>query len=125
VRGSLTVIGIHVSAKQWTAAFAELDRLREQQPSLREAHYQLGRLAALSDQRQPEGITALRHFLATPPQPGETPASQALFRLGNLLEKTGQRAEARSAYQAALATDPHHQPSREALSRLDGTTPSA
>ena len=125
VRGSLTLIGIHVSAKQWAAAFAELDRLREQHPSLREGHYQLGRLAALSDQRQSEGITALRHFLATPPQPGETPASQAQFRLGNLLEKTGQAAEARSAYQAALAVDPNHQLAREALTRLDGKTPSA
>lgn len=125
VRGSLTVIGVHVSGKQWASAFAELDRLREQHPGLREADYQLGRLVALADQRQAEGIAALRRFLATPPRPGDTPASQAQFRLGMLLEKTGQSAEARTAYQAALATDPNHQPAREALSRLDGKTPSA
>jgi tetratricopeptide (TPR) repeat protein len=125
VRGSLTVIGVHVSGKQWSAAFAEVDHLRTQHPALREADYQVGRLAALSDQRQQEGIAALRRFLDAPPQPGDTPATQAQFRLGMILEKMGQSAEARSAYRAALAADPNHPLAREALARLDDKTPSA
>lgn len=125
VRGSLTVVGIHVSGKQWSAAFAELARLRELRPELRETDYQLGRLAALSDQRQEEGIAALRRFLAAPPQPGDSPTAQAQFRLGMLLEKTGKASAARAAYQAALALDPNHQPARAALSRLDGRASSA
>jgi tetratricopeptide (TPR) repeat protein len=125
VRGSLTVIGVHVSGKQWSAAFAEVDHLRAQHPALRDADYQVGRLAALSDQRQQEGIAALRRFLDAPPQPGDTPATQAQFRLGMILEKMGQSAEARSAYRAALAADPNHPLAREALARLDDKTPSA
>jgi tetratricopeptide (TPR) repeat protein len=125
VRGSLTVIGVHVSTKQWSAAFAELARLREQSPGLREADYQFGRLAALSDLHAEEGIASLRRFLAAPPAPGDTPKAQACFRLGMLLEKTGQREAARTAYGDALAADPNHRLSREAVARLDGKAPSA
>jgi len=125
VRGSLTVIGVHVAGKQWTAAFAELARLREQSPGLREAEYQFGRLAALSGLNVEAGIASLRRFLATPPSPGDTPKAQACFRLGNLLEKTGQRDEARAAYGDALSADPNHRPSREAVARLDGKAPAA
>jgi len=125
VRGSLTVIGVHVSTKQWSAAFAELARLREQSPGLREADYQFGRLAALSDLHTEEGIASLRRFLAAPPVPGDTPKAQACFSLGMLLEKTGQREAARTAYGDALAADPNHRLSREAVARLDGKAPSA
>lgn len=125
IRGSLTVIGIHVSAKQWPAAFTELSRLREQSPALREVDYQFGRLASLSGLHVEEGITALRRFLAAPATPGDTSHAQALFRLGTLLEKTGRPDEARSTYRDALAADPNHQPSRDAVARLDGKTPAA
>lgn len=125
IRGSLTLIGIYVSAKQWPAAFTELSRLREQSPALREADYQFGRLASLSGLHIDEGISALNRFLAAPAAPGDTPPAQALFRLGTLKEKAGRSDEARSAYREALAFDPNHQPSREAAARLDGQAPAA
>jgi len=42
------------------------------------------------------------------------------YRLGMILEKAGRVADARSAYQQAIASDPALKSAREALDKLKG-----
>ena len=46
--------------------------------------------------------------------------AQVQYRLGMILEKSGRVADARSAYQQAIASDPALKSAREALEKLKG-----
>jgi tetratricopeptide (TPR) repeat protein len=106
--------------KDWTQAFAALDRALAIDPSFPFALYQVGRTAALSGQQLDHGEQCLRTYLAMPFREDlENPSiAAAHFRLGNILEKKGDRTGARSEYEKALEIDPKQKMVREALAKL-------
>jgi tetratricopeptide (TPR) repeat protein len=106
--------------KDWTQAFAALDRALAIDADFPFALYQVGRTAALSGQQLDRGEQCLRTYLAMPFREDlENPSvAAAHFRLGNILEKKGDRTGARSEYEAALAIDPKQKMAREALAKL-------
>ncbi len=80
--------------------------------------YGLGRAAAQTGQHLDEGEAALRRCLALPPpddQPGPAPVQ---WRLGNIAEKRGDRAAARTAYEAAVKLDPSFKQAADSLAKL-------
>jgi tetratricopeptide (TPR) repeat protein len=105
------------------AAFTTLDAFLARRPTDLAARVQYGRLAGTSGQQLAKGERYLREVLAGPSWPatiGVPSRAQVQYRLGVLLEKAGRVAEARSAYQQALATDPALKAAREALDKLKG-----
>lgn len=118
-RGRIAFATLYSGEKKFPEAFAELDEILKTMPRNYAALYQLGRVAALSGTRIDEGLAALRQCLAVDP-PADSPGHDAAnWRLGNLLEKQGDKAAARAAYTAALAINPRFAPAIAALKQLD------
>lgn len=106
--------------KDWTQAFAALDRALALEADFPFALYQIGRTAALSGQQLDRGEKCLRTYIALPVREDlENPSvASAHFRLGTILEKKGDAGGALNEYRAALALDPKHKLAREALAKL-------
>ena len=106
--------------KDWTQAFAALDRALAMDANFPFALYQVGRTAALSGQQLDRGEKCLRTYIAMPVREDlENPSlAAAHFRLGNILEKKGDIAAARSEYETSLKIDPKQKLAREALAKL-------
>jgi tetratricopeptide (TPR) repeat protein len=111
---------VYQNKEDWTQAFAALDRALALDPDFPFALYQIGRTAALSGLQLDRGEKCLRTYIEMPVREDlENPSlAAAHFRLGNILEKTGDRAGARSEYETALAIDPKQKLAREALAKL-------
>lgn len=117
-RGRLLFASIFAAEGKYDLAFAEVDEVLKAQPGDYAALFQSGRLAAISGQRLDRGLEALRACLGKTP-PAEQPGPAAVhWRLGNILEKKGDKAGARAAYEASLASDPGFTPARESLKKL-------
>src|SRR6476646_861283 len=110
----------HQNRKDWTQAFAALDRALALDANFPFALYQVGRTAALSGQQLERGEKCLRAYIAMPVREDlENPSlAAAHFRLGNILEKKGDTAAARNEYGASLKIDPKQKLAREALAKL-------
>ena len=106
--------------KDWTQAFAALDRALALDASFPFALYQVGRTAALSGFELDRGEQCLRTYIAMPVREDlENPSIPAAhFRLGNILEKKGDTSGARSEYETSLKMDPKQKLAREALTKL-------
>jgi tetratricopeptide (TPR) repeat protein len=111
---------LYQQKKDWTQAFAALDRALELDANFPFALYQVGRAAALSGLQLDRGEKCLRTYIAMPTREDlENPSlAAAHFRLGNILEKKGDTAGARNEYETALKIDPKQKLAREALAKL-------
>jgi tetratricopeptide (TPR) repeat protein len=111
---------LHQQKKEWDKAFAALDRALALDANYPFALYQVGRTAALSGEQLDRGEKCLRTYLAVPVREDlESPSiAAAHFRLGNILEKKGNRTAARDEYETALKIDPKQKLAREALAKL-------
>jgi tetratricopeptide (TPR) repeat protein len=119
VRGRLAYAGLYAGEKKFSQAAAIYDEILKGDPDNYAALYQLGRLAAIGGTDPDRGLAALRRCLALPApadQPGFAPAS---WRVGNILEKKGDKAGARAAYEAAVKADPKFAPAADSLKKLD------
>jgi tetratricopeptide (TPR) repeat protein len=118
-RGQQAFVLLYSSEKKYPEAFHLLDETLKETPDDYNALYQFGRLAADSGLNLDRGLAALRHCLELkrpPNSPGRAPTQ---WRIGNILEKQGDKAGARAAYETALKADPKFPQAIEALRKLD------
>ncbi len=122
-RGRVALSSVYLTDKKPDLAFAEFEEVLKSNPDDYNANYQIGRIAAVSGERLDAGVAALRHCLELPePADEATPRhAPAQWRLGNILEKKGDRTGARAAYEAALKLDPKFSPASDALKKLTGS----
>jgi hypothetical protein len=92
--------------QRWDMGFAVLDSLAARHASPLAVQYQIGRLSAMSGLRLDVGERSLRLYLAGQPPLGAASRATAFWRLGMVLEKQGDVARARQAYEAGLALEP-------------------
>jgi tetratricopeptide (TPR) repeat protein len=118
-RGRIALATLYVSEKKMVEAFGLFDEALKADPANYTALYQLGRLSAMTGQRLDQGIENLRKCLALTPPPGQPGAGPVHWRIGNLLEKKGDKPAARAAYEAAIAADPNFVPAMESLRKLN------
>ncbi len=118
VRGAQALADLYASDKRYDEAFAVIDDLIARRPDHMPAHYQLGRLAAITGRNLERGATALQGYLQYTPKAGEPEIAAAHWRLGMVQEKRGDQAAARAEYEAALRLAPDFAAVREALARL-------
>lgn len=119
VRGRLAYGQLYGGEKKYAEAFMMYDEVLKADPANYAALYQYGRLAVVTGERLDAGIEALRKCLALTPPEGQPGAAPTQWRIGNLLEKKGDKAGARTAYQEALKADPHFSQAADALKKLD------
>jgi tetratricopeptide (TPR) repeat protein len=107
------------SEKDYAAAFKLCDEALSRDPANYMALYQYGRTASVSGQNLTRGLECLAKALELkPPHPASPTHANILFRMGDLQEKLGSRAEARAAYEAALKLEPENRQASAALERL-------
>ena len=112
------LIVAYQETKRWPDAYATIKRWIAEEPKSNNAHYQLGRLAAVSAQYLAEGEAALRKYLAMPHGKDDPEPKNARFRLGQVLAHAGRKDEARAELQAALKLDPKFKDAKDALAAL-------
>jgi len=98
-------------------AFEQFDEVLDTAPDDFLALYHVGRCAAISGEQLERGLAALRRCLQmTPPQgDGKPTHAYVHHRLGNILEKMGDRIGAEAEYAAARARNPDFRPAKMAL----------
>jgi tetratricopeptide (TPR) repeat protein len=119
-RGRAAFATLYVREKKFEEAFAQYDEVLKSNPDDFSALYHTGRLAAITGQFIDRGLTSLRRCLelTPPPAPNSPKHTHVQWRLGQLLEKTGQKPAARTAYEAALKLDPTFAAAADALKKL-------
>ncbi len=118
-RGRIAKAGLFAREKKYNDAFGLYEEALTQSPDDYGTLYQVGRLAAESGERLDRGLEVLNRCLGmTPPanEPGHAPAN---WRRGNIFEKKGDKAAARTAYEAALAIDAKFEAAIAALKKLN------
>jgi tetratricopeptide (TPR) repeat protein len=119
VQGILALAELNVAEKKYDDAFVILEDLHRSHPETLAASYQIGRTAAMSGQRLDQGEAALKEYLAHTPDDSDEPLWTAHWRLGQILEKKGDPAAARSEFEAALKLNPTQPQLLEAMRRLN------
>jgi tetratricopeptide (TPR) repeat protein len=83
------------------------------------AHYQLGRLAAVSGTQLEAGLEHIQRYFALGGEDDYMGVGAGHWRRGQILEKLGRRDDARAAYAEAVRVNPALQPARDDLERLE------
>lgn len=117
-RATLLLAGLKARDKRPGEAIALLDEHLQKDRGDYQALYQLGRIATQAGTHLDRGIAALEACLAQSAPPNSIGHEGVQFLLGQAHEKDGDLKAARSAYQAALALEPAHEPAKAALNRL-------
>lgn len=99
-------------------AFGVVDHRLAQFPDDTNTIYQLGRIAALSGQRQDVGEAALRRFLSMVGAKDTANRANGHYRIGMIRERMGDTASARAEYAKAVELYPAHEPAAVAMRRL-------
>jgi tetratricopeptide (TPR) repeat protein len=117
MEGRIAVATILLSERRHEAAFALFDDVLRENADHFLALYQVGRCAALSGEQLRRGEEALRRCLRLVPPSGEGMPTMAgvHHRLGNILEKSGDRAGAGEHYAAARRLHPDFRVDKDAL----------
>jgi cytochrome c-type biogenesis protein CcmH/NrfG len=118
-RGRIAYATLYVGESKYTEAFGEIEPLLQANPNDYAALYQLGRLSALSGDRLERGTDALRKCLELTPPTGSPGHDAVHWRLGNIAEKKGDKAEARTEYETALKITPTFPAAIESLKKLN------
>lgn len=116
--GLTALATLYVAEKKMVEAFGLFDEALKAEPESYPALYQLGRLSAMTGQRLDQGIENLRKCLTMTPPPGQPGPAPVHWRIGNLLEKKGDKPGAKAEYEAAIAADPNFVPALESLRKL-------
>jgi len=106
------------TAKNYPAAFSELEEALRLDPRYMPALYHLGRAASLANTNLTRGEEALKQYLAYTPREHEPMLASAHTFLGAVYEKEGKKAEAKQAYETALKLNPTLKSAAEGLKRV-------
>jgi len=114
-RGRAAYASLYAADKKYADAFALYDEVLRDQPDDSDALFQIGRLAARSGEQLDRGLACLRSFMAHPDHAADV---RAQTYIAQILEKKPDLPAAKSAYEAAIAIDPHFPPALEGLRKL-------
>lgn len=87
-------------------------------PEYTGAIYQLGRNTVFSGEGLKKGLSYFKEYLKHKPKPGDPDWSDALWRMGMIYEKMGNKKQAANQYKKALKLNPDHSASDHALKKL-------
>ncbi|NOT75279.1 MAG: tetratricopeptide repeat protein [Cyclobacteriaceae bacterium] len=107
----------YLNQKQYDKAFSLYEEKIKQNPDDYAAIYQYGRLSALSNQRLDRGEEYLKKYMTYTPKQNEPSIAAANMRMGQIIEKKGNKAEAKKYYETALKGDATLKDAQDGLQR--------
>jgi tetratricopeptide (TPR) repeat protein len=113
-----SLAGFYLGQQLYEKAFALFDEALKKNPDDMLVVYQVGRTSAVSGQRLEQGEAALRKYLTHTPKANEPSLAGANMRLGQILEKKGNKAAAKKHYEVAVKLDATMKEAKEGLSRV-------
>ena len=113
-----SLISFYSSQKKYNAAFQELDAALKKDPDNMMNIYQYGRTSAMSGERLDQGAVYLKKYLNYTPKENEPSIAGANMRLAQIMEKKGDKNEARKRFQLAHKLDPNLKEAKEGVERL-------
>jgi tetratricopeptide (TPR) repeat protein len=109
--------GFYINQKQYDKAFAIFEEAMRKDPLDMRSIYQLGRTSAITGLKLGRGEECLRKYLAYSPKANEPSLGGANMRLAQIIEKKGDKAEAKKLYETALKLDANLKEAAEGLQR--------
>ena len=116
--GRIELAGLYVADKKNSEALALFEEVLKATPDDYGANYQIGRMAALTGTAVDRGLETLKKCLTLTPPVDLPPHAAVQWRIGNLWEKKGDKAAARTAYEASLKLDPKFTQATDSLKKL-------
>ncbi len=110
--------GFYARTEQYGKAIEMFENYLKKNPNNMVSQYQIGKLAAISGQQLDRGETCLRNYLTYKPTQQEPSLGGAYWRLGMIMEKRGNKAEAKKNYEMAVKLDSTLKEAKEALKRV-------
>jgi tetratricopeptide (TPR) repeat protein len=112
-------LGIYLlTAKDQAGALHEMEYTLKMDPSHMMALFRIGQLAAMTNSNHARGEEALKKYATHTPKSDEATHSRTWYWLGVLYEKSGRKAEAKTAFQQSLRLAPGVKEVTEALKRV-------
>jgi tetratricopeptide (TPR) repeat protein len=108
----------YIGQKQYDKAFALFEDALKKSPDDMATIYQLGKASALSGQRLERGEECLKKYLNYTPKKNEPSLAGANMRLAQIMEKKGNKPEARKLFEQALGMDGTLKEAKEGLERV-------
>lgn len=108
----------YLSLNQYDEAFKLFDETIKKNPTDMGSAYQFGKTSALSGKQLERGEQYLREYLKYEPKPNEPSHAGAQMRLAQILEKRGNKTEAKKFYETALSKDNTLKEAKEGLERV-------
>jgi tetratricopeptide (TPR) repeat protein len=112
------LILFYTNQKKFNSAFTALDESLKKNPDNMSVAYQYGRTSAISGERLQQGEDFLKKYLSYKPKETEPSHAGANMRLGQILEKKGNKTEAKKFFQSAVQQDPNLKEAKEGLERV-------
>jgi tetratricopeptide (TPR) repeat protein len=109
---------VYANAERWKDLEAILAQSEKNIPDDFGPHYQVAKALLTSGKDLPRAERYFRKYLTMQPEAGEPPWAGAHWRLGQVLEKEGKKAEAIAEIQEALRLQPDLKPAKDDLNRL-------
>lgn len=108
----------YANQKKYEKAVELFEEATKRTPNDYPTLYQYGKTSALSGLKLDRGETCLKNYLTYEPKYGEPSLAGAYMRLGQIMEKKGNRAEAKKNYEVALRLDKNLKEAKEGLGRV-------
>jgi len=112
------IINFYLNRKQYDKAFTLLESSLKADPENYTLTYTMGRTSAITGQHLDRGLECLNKYLTRQPKTNEPSHAGAQMRIGQIMEKKGNKAEAKKRYEIALKQDPNLKEASEGLSRV-------
>ena len=110
--------GFYARTEQYGKGIEMFETYLKKNPNNMLAQYQIGKFAAISGQQLDRGEACLRNYLTYKPTEKEPSLGGAYWRLGMIMEKRGNKAEAKKHYEMAVKLDSTLKEAKEALKRV-------
>ncbi len=118
--GYSALVFSYANQQKWKELDAILAEAEKNDPDGLSPFFQAGLQLALSGADNARAERYLRKYLTQEPEPNANRPSRAHWRLGQVLEKQGRKAEAIAEIQLATTQEPAFEPAKTDLKRLQG-----
>jgi tetratricopeptide (TPR) repeat protein len=108
----------YIGQKNFKAAGDEFELAVKVDPAYMPGYFRLGQISVFTNSNYARGEELLRRYLTYTPKENEPSLARAHYWLGQIFEKQGKKAEAKTSFETSLKLNPNQKDEAEALKRV-------